>query len=66
MDEEIKDSPNGLNQDKFLDRIRNVIEVARIEEDLSALEVIGALEVAKLEVFGSLEGKEDGQIWSEK
>ena len=53
-----EDSPNGLNQDKFLDRLRNVIEVTRMEEDLSGLEVIGALIVVMLDVYSSLP-KED-------
>ena len=56
-----EDSPNGFNQDKFLDRLRSVIEVARIEKDLSGLEVVGALEIVKLEVFSSLEPETDDE-----
>jgi len=56
-----EDSPNGFNEDKFLDRLRSVIEVARIEKDLSGLEVVGALEIVKLEVFSSLEPETDDE-----
>ena len=58
-----EDSPNGFNEDKFLDRLRSVIEVARIEKDLSGLEVVGALEIVKLEVFSSLEPETDDEDW---
>jgi len=56
-----EDSPNGFNQDKFLDRLRCVIEVARMERELSGLEVVGALEIVKLEVFSSLEPETDDE-----
>ena len=50
--------PNILNEDKFINRIRNVIEVARIEQDLTGSEVVGALTIAMLEVFLSLPKEE--------
>ena len=52
------DSPNGLNQDKLLSRLRNVIEVARIEQDLSGLEVVGALVIVLLDTYSSLPKEE--------
>jgi len=53
------ESPNGPAQDKFLCRLRNIVEVARIEKELSALEVIGALETVKLDIHASLPKEEE-------
>jgi len=55
------DGPNSINQDKFISRLRNVIEVARMEEDLTGMEVIGALETVKLDVYSSLPKEEDDE-----
>jgi len=51
--------PNALNEDKFICRLRNVIEVARQEEDLTGMEVIGALVVVMLDTYSSLPKEED-------
>ena len=48
------DSPNGLAQDKIISRLRNIIDVVVLEGDLSAMEVIGALEVIKMDIYTSL------------
>ena len=48
------DSPNGLAQDKIISRLRNIIDVVVLEDDLSAMEVIGALEVIKMDIYASL------------
>jgi len=55
------DGPNSINQDKFISRLRNVIEVARMEEDLTGMEVIGALVVVMLDVYSSLPKEEDDE-----
>jgi len=55
------DGPNSINQDKFISRLRSVIEVARMEEDLTGMEVIGALETVKLDVYSSLPKEEDDE-----
>lgn len=52
------EGPNFMNQEKFLCRIRNVIEVTRKAEELSGLEVIGALETIKLDIYASLPKEE--------
>jgi len=48
------DGPNALNEEKFVDRIRCVIDVARNDKDLSVMELIGALEVIKLDLYQEL------------
>jgi len=55
MDEE---GPNCRNVNKFMCRIRNVIEVTRQSEELTGVEVIGALETIKLDVYSSLPKEE--------
>jgi len=52
------DGPNSINQDKFLSRLRQVIEVARMEEDLTGIEVVGALLIVILDVYSSLPKEE--------
>lgn len=44
------DSPNALNEDKFQSRLCNLIDVVRNDGDLSIAEVIGILEIVKLDL----------------
>lgn len=55
------DSPNGFNQSKFVDRLRAVINVARTEGDVSYYEVVGALEVVKLEMWKESQNLENDE-----
>ena len=57
----MKQAPNEINQDKFLSRLRSVIEVTRQAEELTGAEVIGLLEVVKLDVYSSLEPETDDE-----
>lgn len=45
------DSPNADNVEKFRNRVQNVIDVARIEGDVGYAEVIGILELMKLDLY---------------
>ncbi len=55
------DTPNGFNQSKFVDRLRAVINVARTEGDISYYEVVGALEIVKLDVWQELQDSENNE-----
>lgn len=55
------DSPNGFNQSKLADRLRSVIGVARMEGDVSYYEVVGALEIVKLEMWHESQELEDDE-----
>ena len=57
----MKQAPNEINQDKFLSRLRSVIEVTRQAEELTGAEVIGLLEVVKLDIYSSLEPEMDDE-----
>jgi len=57
----MEQSPNEINQDKFLSRLRSVIEVTRQAEELTGAEVIGLLEVVKLDIYSSLEPEMDDE-----
>ena len=57
----MEQSPNEINQDKFLSRLRSVIEVTRQAEELTGAEVIGLLEVCKLDIYSSLEPEMDDE-----
>lgn len=57
----MKQAPNEINQDKFLSRLRSVIEVTRQAEELTSAEVIGLLEVCKLDIYNSLEPETDDE-----
>ena len=52
-------APNEVNQDKFLSRLRSVIEVTRQAGELTGAEVIGLLEVVKLDIYSSLPPEEE-------
>jgi len=52
-------APNEINEDKFMSRLRSLIEVTRQAEDLTGAEVIGLLEVAKLDIYASLPQEDD-------
>lgn len=54
-------APNEINEDKFMSRLRAVIEVTRQAEELTGMEVIGALEVVKLDIYSSLEQETDAE-----
>ena len=53
------ESPNGPAEEKFLCRLRNIVEVARLERELSGLEVMGALVVVFLDVYDSMPKESD-------
>lgn len=55
------DSPNGFNQSKLADRLRSVIDVARLEGDVSYYEVVGALEIVKLDMWHESQDLEDNE-----
>lgn len=56
----MSESPNGFNQCKFADRLRSVIDVARLEGDVSYYEVVGTLEVIKLDMWRESQELDDG------
>ena len=53
------ESPNGPAEENFLCRLRNIVEVARLERELSGLEVMGALVVVFLDVYDSMPKESD-------
>ena len=57
-DETGGESTNEINEDKFMSRLRSLIEITRQSEELTGAEVIGLLEVAKLDIYTSLPKEE--------
>lgn len=42
--------PNQFNEDMLIERLHEVIDLSRTEQDISYVEVIGALEIVKLDL----------------